>query len=132
MPIQKIDPPELAPPFGYAHVVIASGTRRVYIAGQTGTDASGALVAPDLAGQTTQALRNLLTALAAAGATIDDVVKLNFLVVGFGPDTMNDFLGGASAVFPDGFPTPATTLYGVQSLFDPAALVEVDAIAELD
>jgi enamine deaminase RidA (YjgF/YER057c/UK114 family) len=35
-------------------------------------------------------------------------------------------------VFPDGFPTPATTLYGVQSLFDPAALVEVDAIAELD
>ena len=51
--------------------------------GQDAVTADGEIVGRgDIAAQTTQVLRNIETALKAAGAGIEHVVKLNILVVG--------------------------------------------------
>lgn len=131
MTVDKINPPELIEPAGYAHVVVATGTRRVYIAGQTGVGADGVVVGDDLASQTAQALRNVATALAAGGAGWDDVVKLNILIVGYESSMAEALFTGIGEVFGEDMPATAATLYGVQSLFEPDHLVEIDATAEL-
>ena len=48
----------------------------IYCAGQTGVDARGNVVGPDIKSQATQAFKNLETVLREAGATMDDVVKI--------------------------------------------------------
>jgi enamine deaminase RidA (YjgF/YER057c/UK114 family) len=118
-------------PAGYRHVVVATGTKRVYVAGQTGVGSDGALAGDDLASQTAQAFRNVGTALEAGGATWDDVVKMTILVVGYEPSMSGALFTGIGEVFGDAMPLAATTLHGVQSLFEPQFLVEVDAIAEI-
>ena len=80
MALQHINPPSLSEPPGYTHVIVATGTARIYVAGQTGVDASGALVGPDHASQALQAFGNADTALTAAGAGWADVVRVNLLV----------------------------------------------------
>ena len=131
MSLEKINPSTLREPVGYSHVVVASGTKRVYIAGQTGVGPDGTVVGDDLASQTAQALRNVGTALEAAGATWDDVAKMTILVVGYEPSMADALFGGVGEVFGDAMPNAATTLHGVQSLFEPEFLVEIEAIAEL-
>src|SRR3954447_24914269 len=65
---------------GFSQVVVASGSRMVHTAGQVSIDEHGALVgAGDLAAQTAQAMRNVGLALAAAGATFADIVKITTL-----------------------------------------------------
>ena len=60
--------------------VVRSGDH-VYTAGQVGFDATGNLVAGGIAEQTRQTLANLEACLAAAGCTLDDVVKVNVFLV---------------------------------------------------
>ena len=75
-------PEGLMPNPAYSHVVAATGRRTIYTAGQVSIDERGALVGPgDLAAQTTQVMRNLGLALAAAGAGYADVVKITTYVV---------------------------------------------------
>ena len=131
MSIEKINPSTLMQPTGYSHVVVASGTKRVYVAGQTGVDSTGTLAGPDLTSQTAQALRNVGAALEAGGATWDDVAKMTILVVGFEVSMTDSLFAGMGEVFGDAMPAPAITLHGVQSLFEPQFLVEIEAIAEV-
>src|SRR2546430_1772791 len=81
--IEFTTPDTLPPAAGYSHVAaIAPGSRLVWTAGQVPLDADGTPApAGDWAAQTRQALRNVGAALAAAGATWDDVFKLTFYVV---------------------------------------------------
>jgi enamine deaminase RidA (YjgF/YER057c/UK114 family) len=130
MTIEKINPPTLLEPVGFSHVVVAAGTRRIYIAGQTGVDITGKVVGIDYASQAAQAYRNLGAALEAAGATWDDVVKMNILVVNHSAAATEAIFGAAFLVFGETLPSPAVTLYGVQALFEPEFLIEIDAIAE--
>ena len=61
----------------YSHVVVASGGRTIYTAGQVSTDERGEVVgAGDLAAQTAQVMRNLGLVLSSAGASYEDVVKI--------------------------------------------------------
>lgn len=131
MSIEKINPAGLARPAGYSQVTVASGTRRVYVSGQTGVGPDGAVVGADLASQTTQALRNVATALDAVGATWDDVAKMTILIVGYEPSMIDGLFTGMAAAFDGEMPAPATTLHGVHSLFAPEHLVEIEVIAEL-
>ena len=131
MSIEKINPSTLMEPAGYSHIVVASGTKRVYVAGQTGVDSDGTLAGPDLASQTAQALRNVSAALEAGGATWDDVAKMTILVVGYEPSMADALFSGIGEVFGDAMPVPAVTLHGVQSLFEPQFLVEIEVIAEV-
>jgi enamine deaminase RidA (YjgF/YER057c/UK114 family) len=117
--------------FGYRQVAIATGTRQVHIAGQVAYDANGQLVAPgDLAGQVAQAYRNVAIALAAAGATFNDVVRLTFYVVDWKREMISDFLAGIERVAKELKIAPApASLIGVSVLFEPGVLVEIEATA---
>ena len=55
-----------------------------FTAGQVGFDAQGDIVAGGIAAQTRQALENLRACLAAAGCTMDDVVKVTAFLVDLG------------------------------------------------
>jgi enamine deaminase RidA (YjgF/YER057c/UK114 family) len=82
--LRFINPSTIAKPPGYTHVIEVTGPgRTVYIAGQTGRDATGKLAgAPgDFRAQATQAFENLKNALAAVGAGFEHVVKLNNYLV---------------------------------------------------
>jgi len=129
MTITKIDPPGLHPLIGGVHVTVAEGSRIIHLSGQTGVDADGKVVSSDHRGQIAQALRNVVTALDAAGATLDDVVKLNFYIVDYSEAALEALFEAAVEVAGENLPTPASTLLGVAALFQPDLLVEIDAVA---
>ena len=59
---------------GFSQVVVATGKRTIYTAGQVSIDERGDLVGEDdLAVQTAQAMRNIDLALAAAGSESGDI-----------------------------------------------------------
>jgi len=116
----------------YSHTVVASGARTVYISGQVAIDENGALVgAGDLGAQTTQVMRNLKAALAAAGATFADVVKITTYVVAYAPEMRPIIAAARTPFFPAGQP-PASTLVGVEALAAPGWLIEIEAVAVID
>ena len=118
----------------YSQVAIATGTRHVYIAGQIARDANGNRVATgDLAGQVEQAYRNIATALASAGATFSDVVRLTFYVVDWKPEKFPALLEGIARVTKELGVVPApASLIEVVSLYEPDVLVEIEATAVVD
>jgi enamine deaminase RidA (YjgF/YER057c/UK114 family) len=74
--LQLINPEGLPVPSTYTHVVVATGTTMVFIAGQEPEDAHGNLVgAGDLAAQARQVFANLGRALDAAGAAPGQVPR---------------------------------------------------------
>jgi len=131
MCIEKINPAGLHEPEGYTHVVVAKQTTRVYVAGQVGVGPDDAVVGTDLASQTSQAFENVRLALAAAGAGWEHVVKLTIYIVDFDEAKMAEFGAGMGAAMEAGMTPTAATLVGVQALYRPDLLVEIEAIAEL-
>ena len=119
------------PPQGFAHAASATGDRFVCLSGQVGSDESGQLVAGGLGAQVEQALVNVERGLDAAGASLEDLVRLRFYVVGWEPSMLEEFLAGGAAGFArlENMPRVAVTLIGVASLFTPDMLVEVEAEA---
>lgn len=106
----------------YSHAVAAG--ELVYLSGQTPIDpATGKLAAGDVAAQTGQCFENLVNVLAAAGLTLDDVVKVNVFLADIG-----DF-AAMNAVYAKRFtaPYPARTTVGAALL--PGVLVEIEMIA---
>jgi enamine deaminase RidA (YjgF/YER057c/UK114 family) len=131
MPVELINPGDLSTPSSYSQVAVASGTRLVFIAGQTADDVNGLLVGPgDLAVQARQAFANLGRALAAAGAAPDEVAKITIYVVDHRPEYLPLISEARIAVFGDH--KPPDTLLGVATLAEPGYLIEVDAIAVID
>jgi len=107
--------------------VATSPARFIYVAGQGGEDASGAL-SPDFGAQVDQALCNLRTALEAAGAGPLDVVRLVVLVVDHSEARLA-MLGRALAAAWGDEPPPACTLIPVPRLALDGMLFEIEATA---
>jgi enamine deaminase RidA (YjgF/YER057c/UK114 family) len=128
--VRYLAPPELAPPPGYSNVVEVSGGKLVFIAGQTALDREGNLVGgKNLEAQADQAFRNLGFALAAAGCTAENLVKLNVFVrdmrgLSLYRKARDRFLGAA-----DPPAAPAITLVEVSKLFRDDLLIEIEAVA---
>jgi enamine deaminase RidA (YjgF/YER057c/UK114 family) len=126
---QFFNPSNIHQPRGYTHAVAVDGGRSIFIAGQVAFDKEGNLVGKgDLRAQTEQALDNLVTALAAAGATPADVVKINTYVVNYRPADYPIIRESRARVFAGPNP-PASTLIGVQALAVEELLIEIEAIA---
>ncbi|MEJ2862230.1 RidA family protein [Actinomycetospora flava] len=136
MTVQRFTPEGLMQPAPYHHVAVGTGTHQVHVSGQIARTADATPVAPgDLAGQVAQVLRNTATGLAGAGATFDDVVRLTFYVTAWSPEKIGDFMAGVEEVAAEiGLPTPLppASLIGVEYLFEPDVLVELEATAVLD
>ena len=131
MTLELIDPEDLPTPASYTQVVVAAGSRLVFVAGQVADDTQGNLVSPDdLAAQARQAFANVGRALTAAGAGPGQVTKITIYVVHHRPEYLPAISEARVAVLGDH--KPADTLVGVETLAEPGYLIEVDAIAVLD
>jgi enamine deaminase RidA (YjgF/YER057c/UK114 family) len=117
---------------GFSQVVAATGARTIYTAGQVSIDERGGLVgAGDLIAQTVQAMRNVGLALAGAGATYADIVKITTYVVDYRPEHRAAIGAARAPFFANGTP-PASTLVGVTALALPGWLIEIEAVAVVD
>ena len=126
--VQRLRPAGLVNSPAFSHVaVVPPGATTIYVGGQNAVDADGALVGgDDVAAQSVRALANAKTALAAAGATIHDVVQWTVLFVD-GVD-LGAAYGAIAADLASNEP-PLVTSARVAGLGVPGALVEIGAIA---
>ena len=134
MTTRLTSPPGMLQQAPYHHVAVATGTTHVHVAGQVGQRGNDPVAADDLAAQVAQALRNTSIGLAGAGASFSDVVRLTFYVTRWTPDKIETFMAGVQAVAEDiglPMPMPPASLIGVEVLFEPDVLVEVEATAGL-
>jgi len=124
--VEYMNPPTLSAPTGYTHVVQVHRGRTVYIAGQVAFDKSGNVVGKgDFAAQATQVFENLKLALAAAGATFDNLVKVTTFVTDL---SQIQALREIRAKY-YGKNAPASTLVQITQLASSAFMIEIEAIA---
>lgn len=129
--IQRVNPPELATPSGFAHAVVASG-RTIHLAGQTALDEHGRIRGDGVVEQFERALGNLLTALRAAGGEPERLASLTVYLV-----DIADYRAHAREVGKVwrslvGAHYPAMAAVGTPRLWDIEALVEIQGFAVLD
>jgi enamine deaminase RidA (YjgF/YER057c/UK114 family) len=123
--------PELAASAPYAYAAVPpAGARLVFTAGACPLDESGETVAPgDVAAQAERVMANLRTALRAAGADLDDVLKTTVYVAS---PHREDLVAAWDVVHCHfGDHDAPSTLLGVAVLGYPGQLVEVEAVAAL-
>ena len=125
--VKRANPPALSTPTGYTHVVEVTGpAKTVYVAGQIALDKSGNLVGgSDMKAQAEQVFKNLEAALAAAGATFKNVVKMNMYTTDISQvqairDVRSRYLTSD---------LPASTLVQVVRLARPDLLLEIEVVA---
>ena len=116
-------------PYAYA-ATVGAAAQLVFAAGACPLDQAGETVAPgDVTAQARQCVANLVTALAAAGATLEDVAYTRVLVA----TTAREDLVAAWTIVHDAFGVHEvpSTLLGVTVLGYPDQLVEIEAVAAL-
>ena len=124
------NPPGMAKPAAYSHVVEVNGPHRiVYLAGQTGIDANGK-VAEGFRAQAVQVMENIKTALGSVGGGFEHVVKLTSYLTNLEANGA-EFREVRGSYFPNKAALPASTLLQISRLANPAYLVEVEVIAIL-
>lgn len=131
---QAVNPPSVfrSLEHGFSQAVVASGTRTLYVSGQTAWDSRKQLVGgADLEAQARQAFTNLKAVVEAAGGTLADVVSVRIYVVNYRPEKAA-WVGRAFREFFSADVKPASTWVGVAALADPGFLIEVEATAVLD
>ena len=140
---ERIIPDTMAKPVGpYSHATKVTAKQLIFIAGQVPIDSEGNVVGLDktdklanhqtidVAAQVRQTMMNVKAALEAAGATFNDLVRVDTWVVGsimneyrsVGVKTKHEILGvrvGGATVF-------------VTGLMIPNAMIEIEAIAALE
>ena len=113
----------------YSHVVMTDRPKLVFISGQLSKDEQGNIVGKgDMRAQIRQVGVNLKLALAAAGATLDDVVRSNTYVTDYelyvkNADLRDEILGAT---------LPTSTTIEVKRLSHPDLMIEIDLIAALE
>ncbi len=129
MTITPVNPETLHRNPAFSQAIAVDGAHRtVYVGGQNAVDVDGNLVGEgDVAAQAEQVARNLQAALAAAGAGIDDIVRLTINLVE--PHSAFPAYEAFQRVWGMPATPPAISLLYVSGLFQPGLLLEVDAIA---
>jgi enamine deaminase RidA (YjgF/YER057c/UK114 family) len=128
--VELLSPDGLVKNPAFSHVAVASGqVRTIYIGGQDAITGDGEIVGKgDIAAQTAEVYANIETALAAAGAGLEHVVKWNVFIVE-GQDVAAGFAAFQQVWGDRQGPRPLITAAFVKALAHPDFLVEMDAIA---
>jgi len=126
--ITRLQPDRLVLSPAFSHVaIVPPGATTIYVGGQNGVDATGAVVSADIAEQSIRAVDNVAVALDAAGAALTDVLQWTVLI-----DADADLGAAYGAIAPrlagPGAP-PLVTAARVAGFGVPGALIEVSAIA---
>lgn len=118
-------------PRGYANGISARG-RTLYTAGVVGWDAEERFAAADMAGQFRQVLENIRAILAVDGAGPQHIVRMTCYVTDVAE--YRDSLPAIGAAWREviGRHYPAMAVVGVAALVEPAARVEIEAIAVVE
>lgn len=129
MTLTVLQPPGWPRPRGYANGIAGSG-RTIAIGGMIGWDARG-VFAEGLVAQVRQALENIVTVLAEAGAAPAHVARMTWYVTDMG--AYRDAGPALGPIWRDvmGRHYPAMAVVGVAALVEPLAIVEIDALAIL-
>ena len=115
--------------YGLSHAVVAADAKVIFVSGQIGWDKDANLIGPgDLAAQVAQAHENIRNVLKKAGAAPKDVVRMTTYVVNYKPEDGEVIVAANKKFFGSDMPS-AQTLLGIQSLFTPDMLVEVEVTA---
>ncbi|MFI6035377.1 RidA family protein [Streptomyces sp. NPDC051315] len=131
MTAERVNPPGLSPPAGFSHAVVATGSRLVFLAGQTALDGDGKVVGETLPEQFGRALGNLLAALRAAGGTPSDLARVTVYVTDVAAYRACAAELGRVWRESAGRDYPAMAVVGIVRLWDERALVELDGFAVL-
>ena len=115
--------------FGFSQAVdVTEGKRMLFCAGQTSVDTEGnPMHLGDMTNQVAQALDNLEAVLGQAGLGLANVVRLNYYTT-----DVDAFMGAVNVLVErlvKAGCVPSVTLLGVQRLFHPDILVELEATA---
>ena len=126
-----IDPEGLFKAPGFHQVMVSTGTKTIYVAGQVAYNSDMTLVgAEDYGAQTIKALNNVKIALNAAGATPEDIVSSTLNIKGLNGKVAQEIMTAmATALDGKPFPAHAFNMIGVETLADPRILIEISAIA---
>ena len=128
-PLRFINPPGLAKSPRYSHVAEVTRGKLVFVSGQVAQDVNGNPVgAGDMKAQAKQVFENLKVALAAAGASEKDVVKLTSYVVDIARN-IEPYREARQEAWGNVPVPPTSTTVGVSALVRPEYLLEVEAIA---
>jgi enamine deaminase RidA (YjgF/YER057c/UK114 family) len=127
--VEHLNPEGLSQNPAFTNVVVVTGpVRTIYIGGQDAVDATGQIVGVgDISAQTAQVFVNMQTALEAAGAGLEHVVKWNILIVEGQP--LEPGFAEFQRVWGERANPPVITAAFVSALANPEFLVEMDAIA---
>ncbi|WP_235518078.1 RidA family protein [Sphingomonas sp. Leaf208] len=115
-------------PDNYAPFLLSQGIRHgdlLFISGQAGADDDGKIVEGGFRAQGRQAFANLRRALEAGGSSLHDVIKVTIFVTDM--SNFRDVVELRREFF--SAPYPADTIAEVRGLYDPAVMIEIEAIA---
>lgn len=130
MNVRHSNPSGMTQPAAYSQVVEVNGPHRlVFVAGQTGVDAGGK-AAQGFRAQAMQAFENIKTALAAAGGSMDHIVRLTTYMTDL-EQNAEAYREVRASFFTNKSSLPASTLLQITRLANPSFLIEVEATAIL-
>lgn len=115
-------------PDNYEPFLLSQGIKfgnLLFISGQAGAGDDGVIVEGGFRRQGEQAFANLQRALEAGGSSLQDVIKVTIFVTDMGH--FEDVVALRRAFF--SAPYPADTIAEIKALYDPAAMIEIEAIA---
>jgi enamine deaminase RidA (YjgF/YER057c/UK114 family) len=133
MSFELIDPQGLEKPVGYAHVAKITGGKIVHVAGQAPFNDKGEVVGKgDFVAQFTQVMRNLRTAVEAAGGRPSHYVVLTIYITQLEAywDNKKSLGNAYREIFGKYF--PAITLVEVKRLYNPDCMIEISGMAVVD
>ncbi|WP_075123380.1 RidA family protein [Pseudomonas aeruginosa] len=114
-----------------SHGVVVKDAGLVYTSGQLAWDKNGDLVPGDLGAQFKLAYENIDLVLHEAGTSRANVVNETIYLAGYSPDNAAELIKAISVARPPGSLPPSSVAVGVESLFAPGFLVEVQVVAAL-
>jgi enamine deaminase RidA (YjgF/YER057c/UK114 family) len=115
-------------PLGFSQVVTSPPGKQIFLAGQVGVDTNLEVVSDDLGAQAKQAASNVICALEAAGASVDDLMHVRVFVVNLDGEGMRA-VGPALESLKGSDGHAAQTMIGVQALALPTLRIEIEATA---
>ena len=130
MPAISVNPKGWKPAKGYANGMVAEG-KVLFVGGQIGWNAQQEFETHDFIGQMTQALRNIVDVVQAAGGEVADITRLTWYVTDKAEYLRRQKEVGEAYRAVMGYHFPAMTMVVISALVEDEAMVEIEATAVL-